>query len=864
MVEIQACATGLVNPSALCAAIDQESKGENMNVIARMADELHRERQRNAKLMERISFLEAKLLQGRVKDPELGDELGSCSKRRSFKRLKRSREEAIMKDGTQFLSPKEVNLEDRLVSWMSMDETQFVHYEKLKECDNTVDCVDSDETDNENDYYHEESEIPFDIKDWETNGNSRSVNGVKQDIYHDSNSERMENQSGPENKPTFVDDQTETKETGKKLEPKSERNETKNSELYDRNRNILGSGNDVGFGSVSLQRKPPKLAFCPKEVKGIIESEALLQRNAQSHTMRKIIVFSCLGIRHGCEEMYELDFNHFSIIRKGEPFISPQNPGEHVLYENPGVRRKILYPNRHHPTLCPVQILEEEKAMRPLDVNCPSCLFLCIKYGGRTRNLPQNEYVRQRMGRNKLKSFGPLMCRMARLANPRSGSFFFKALGITLLFMAGFPDDLVRKETKYRNLDLLQKYYRTDKDAVGEELFLARSTADSNDDKFVQEQLAGNTISTKSRGKKNKLAQANSLVLQIKQHPIWHHLQQDLDHLIAAFPIAPSRQKLWKMQRMRIYQKKQIVILTLLQAVKIKTQRQAVNVLPDLTLCASQRVVLRKDGNGSPSSPPSQTSAPSPAAKPCPAQTSQFSPVHCGLRELRDRIDSVKNTQKITEAMKLVAAVKVRRAQEAVVNGRPFSEALVEVLYNINEQLQTEDIDTPLTKVRPVKKVTLVVVTGDRGLCGGFNNSIIKKAEARISELKEMDLDSTVISVGKKGNTYFLRRPYIPVDKFLEGGTLPTAKEAQAIADDVFSLFDPVQILDALLPLYLNSHILRSLQESLASELAARMSAMSNATDNASELKRTRLCIIDNAKLRLPEKFWRLLLVLMH
>ena len=62
-----------------------------------------------------------------------------------------------------------------------------------------------------------------------------------------------------------------------------------------------------------------------------------------------------------------------------------------MLYENPGVRRKILYPNRHHPTLCPVQILEEEKAMRPFDVNCPSCLFLCIKYGGRTRNLPQNE-----------------------------------------------------------------------------------------------------------------------------------------------------------------------------------------------------------------------------------------------------------------------------------------------------------------------------------------------------------------------------------------------------------------------------------------------------------------------------------------
>ncbi|MFS8015483.1 ATP synthase gamma chain [Helianthus anomalus] len=298
------------------------------------------------------------------------------------------------------------------------------------------------------------------------------------------------------------------------------------------------------------------------------------------------------------------------------------------------------------------------------------------------------------------------------------------------------------------------------------------------------------------------------------------------------------------------------------------------------------------------------------------------SSIHCSLRDLRTRIDSVKNTQKITEAMKLVAAAKVRRAQEAVVNARPFSETLVEVLYSINEQLQTEDVDVPLTNVRPVKKVALVVVTGDRGLCGGFNNFILKKAEARIRELKTLGLDYVVISVGKKGNSYFVRRPQIPVDKFLEGSNLPTAKEAQAIADDVFSLFvseevdkvellytkfvslvksdpvihtllplspkgeicdingvcvdaaedeffrlttkegkltvereviraetmdfspilqfeqDPVQILDALLPLYLNSQILRALQESLASELAARMTAMGNATDNASELKK--------------------------
>jgi len=303
-------------------------------------------------------------------------------------------------------------------------------------------------------------------------------------------------------------------------------------------------------------------------------------------------------------------------------------------------------------------------------------------------------------------------------------------------------------------------------------------------------------------------------------------------------------------------------------------------------------------------------------------QSSQTTQIYCGIREIRERINTIKNTQKITEAMKLVAAAKVRRAQEAVINGRPFSETLVEMLYSINEQLQSEDIDVPLTNVRPVKKVAVVVITGDRGLCGGFNNLIIKKAEARIAELKSLGLDYTVISVGKKGNLYFKRRDNVPVDRFIEGWSFPTVKEAQAIADDVFSLFvseevdkvelvyskfvslvksnpvihtllplspkgvvrdvngncvdamedeffrlttkegklvverdsvkakreefsplmqfeqDPVQILDAMMPLYLNSQILRALQESLASELAARMNAMSNATDNAVELKK--------------------------
>lgn len=293
------------------------------------------------------------------------------------------------------------------------------------------------------------------------------------------------------------------------------------------------------------------------------------------------------------------------------------------------------------------------------------------------------------------------------------------------------------------------------------------------------------------------------------------------------------------------------------------------------------------------------------------------------LKDLRDRIGSVKNTQKITDAMKLVAAAKVRRAQEAVVKGRPFSEQLVKVLYGVNAQLKLEDVDSPLAEVRPVKKVAMVVVTGDRGLCGSFNNYVIRKAEERAKELMASGIAVTLVLVGKKGMSYFrsgMRDVTWDISKTLEVGSTPTVKEAQILADALYSYFvtedvdkvelvfsrfvsliksnpviqtllplsprgevcdvdgncidadedelfrlttregkltveresskvdteefdaniifeqEPAQILDALLPLYLNSQILRSLQESLASELAARMNAMSNASDNAKEL----------------------------
>ena len=260
------------------------------------------------------------------------------------------------------------------------------------------------------------------------------------------------------------------------------------------------------------------------------------------------------------------------------------------------------------------------------------------------------------------------------------------------------------------------------------------------------------------------------------------------------------------------------------------------------------------------------------------------------------------------------AAAKVRRAQDAVIAGRPFAENLVQVLYGVNQRIRGENVDSPLAEVRPVTKVALVVCTGDRGLCGGFNNFVIKKAEQRHAELLEAGIGVEMVLVGKKGIQYFNRRSdQYDIVKTFEVGQNITIKESQAIADTLFSSFttlgvdkvemiytkfksliasdaivqtllpmskegevcdvdgncldpledelfnltskdgefavsrekvetevssfddlvifeqEPEQILDALLPLYMNSQVLRALQESLASELAASCAAKQDA-----------------------------------
>ncbi len=281
------------------------------------------------------------------------------------------------------------------------------------------------------------------------------------------------------------------------------------------------------------------------------------------------------------------------------------------------------------------------------------------------------------------------------------------------------------------------------------------------------------------------------------------------------------------------------------------------------------------------------------------------------LKSIRDRIKSVKNTKKITEAMRLVAAAKVRRAQEQVLATRPFADRLAQVLYALQSRLQFEDVDLPLLKQREVKNVAILVISGDRGLCGAYNNNVIKKAETRTKELQTEGLGYQYVLAGRKAVQYFQRRNQPIAATYTGLEQIPSAAEAAMVADEVLSLFlsetvdrveliytkfvslisskpviqtllplspqgletrddelfrltsksgsldvtrekitlpekplprdmifeqDPAQILDALLPLYLNNQLLRALQESAASELAARMTSMNNASDNAKAL----------------------------
>jgi F-type H+-transporting ATPase subunit gamma len=138
--------------------------------------------------------------------------------------------------------------------------------------------------------------------------------------------------------------------------------------------------------------------------------------------------------------------------------------------------------------------------------------------------------------------------------------------------------------------------------------------------------------------------------------------------------------------------------------------------------------------------------------------------------------------------MQLVAAAKVRRAQEAVIGQRPFSQALERILGGLLDTAKKEAPDMPLLAERTVKKVGLVVVAGDRGLCGGYNNNVIKLAEQRMAELKKAGIEVELILVGDKVKTYFQRRE-TPIRSMMSIGQAPTAEQSTGLAQELLNSY---------------------------------------------------------------------------
>jgi F-type H+-transporting ATPase subunit gamma len=260
------------------------------------------------------------------------------------------------------------------------------------------------------------------------------------------------------------------------------------------------------------------------------------------------------------------------------------------------------------------------------------------------------------------------------------------------------------------------------------------------------------------------------------------------------------------------------------------------------------------------------------------------------LKEVRIRIASVKSTQQITSAMKMVAASKLRRAQNAILKMRPYASKLKEILQNLSASLESTD-QSPYTVQRAPEKVLLIVVASNRGLCGAFNSNIIKTAVIRINESWNSTATSgnlKIMTIGKKVTEYFRKREYdvvashdhvfddltwenvsviaeslmkdfslhtydrieivynqfknaavqvIKVEQFLpvEPAVVDSATQVKSQVDYIFEP-SKEEIVTELIPKSLKIQFYKALLDSFASEHGARMTAMHQATDNAKEL----------------------------
>lgn len=257
------------------------------------------------------------------------------------------------------------------------------------------------------------------------------------------------------------------------------------------------------------------------------------------------------------------------------------------------------------------------------------------------------------------------------------------------------------------------------------------------------------------------------------------------------------------------------------------------------------------------------------------------------LKEVRNRIKSVQGTQQITKAMKMVSAAKLRRAQDAITQMRPYAKKLQEMLSNIVSS-SDGDVNMALAAERPINKVMIIVVTSDRGLCGGYNSNLIKLAKQTITDKYAAQLakgNVQILPVGKKGYEHFNKNGFQVVDKYWDiftGLSFEKVQTAAKYAMDAFAnkevdavelvysefknagtqlfvqeqflpvqkitsasktkkadfIFEPSQeiLIVELMPKILNTQLYKAVLDANASEHGARMTAMDKASENANEL----------------------------
>jgi F-type H+-transporting ATPase subunit gamma len=261
------------------------------------------------------------------------------------------------------------------------------------------------------------------------------------------------------------------------------------------------------------------------------------------------------------------------------------------------------------------------------------------------------------------------------------------------------------------------------------------------------------------------------------------------------------------------------------------------------------------------------------------------------LKEVRNRIKSVTSTQQITKAMKMVSAAKLRRAQDAILQMRPYAQKLQEMLSNIVSSVSS-DMEMPLAEERVVERVLLIPITSDRGLCGAYNTNVIKMTRSIINEkfaAQHAKGNVTILPIGKKGYEYFLRYGYKVVDNFwnmFADLSFESVREAAIYAQQAFLnkeydrveivysqfrnaatqvfasepylpipkvgaegqenknsdfIFEPSKeiLLTELMPKILSTQVYKAVLDANASEHGARMTAMDKASENANELLRS-------------------------